>query len=300
MNREDRWLTIWLALSFLTAFILIGVNAIFFQFSGISYLPKQLILPIFLLLLLMAYNFYAGDHWPRISFAIHYGGFYALSMVALAVLATGVQFTPFPPIDPLLARWDAWLHFNAVDVVRWTNARPLLRSVLNLGYDSINIQLSIVPLVFLLFQDRRAIRVYTHATVYSSLIGFVFYYFFPSSGPASFYSSSVFSAMQRLTFAKFYNAHHFLPVNTILGGMVAFPSLHVAWAVMLAYASSANKWLAYPIGLLNALMIVSTVLLGWHYLVDVPAGIILALASLFLAEKTHCRLCRSGNNDDRK
>ena len=63
-------------------------------------------------------------------------------------------------------------------------------------------------------------------------------------------------------------------------------------AVMLAYACRSNKWLAYPIGLLNSLMIASTVLLGWHYLVDVPAGIALALASLYLAEKTHHRLCR--------
>jgi membrane-associated phospholipid phosphatase len=91
---------------------------------------------------------------------------------------------------------------------------------------------------------------------------------------------------------KFYQVHHFQAVTTMLGGMIAFPSFHVAWSVLLAYAALPWKK-AFPfVAFWNALVIVSTVLLGWHYLVDVPAGLALAIVALAAGELTHRRLLR--------
>jgi membrane-associated phospholipid phosphatase len=54
---------------------------------------------------------------------------------------------------------------------------------------------------------------------------------------------------------------------------VALPSLHVAMAVVLQLAvrpSPAHFWLLMPV---NGLLAASTVLLGYHYVLDLPAGV---------------------------
>jgi membrane-associated phospholipid phosphatase len=50
-------------------------------------------------------------------------------------------------------------------------------------------------------------------------------------------------------------------------GIVAFPSFHVVWAILLMLAMP-----SYPLVLLNLLVIVSTVTTGGHYLIDLVGG----------------------------
>ncbi len=76
----------------------------------------------------------------------------------------------------------------------------------------------------------------------------------------------------------------------MLGGMIAFPSFHVAWAVLTTYAALPVRRLFWAVAALNVLVVASTVLLGWHYLVDVPAGLLLGALSLYAGERTHARL----------
>jgi hypothetical protein len=290
LSREDRWLTGWLLLTLAVALLLVGVNAVGLHYTGILYYPRA----GFLLLCVALPVAYSGRYpafvSPGVLCALRNWAFYALALDAMGVLVTGVQFTPFPPIDFALRRWDHALGFNTVAVLRWTAARPALRSFLNSCYDSTDIQLTLALLIATMAQDRRRMRVYLYAMVYSSLIGCLFYYFFPSSGPATVYASPDFMGIQRFAAMKFYQVHHFQKVTTMLGGMIAFPSFHVAWSVLLSYAALPYRRAFYAIAALNVLAIVSTVLLGWHYLVDVPAGIALAVFSLVAAARTDDRL----------
>ena len=125
---------------------------------------------------------------------------------------------------------------------------------------------------------------------YSSIAGSLFYYFFPSSGPAGVFQSSDFLQVQRLTHLKYEQVHSFIPVTTLLGGLIAFPSFHVAWSVLATYAALPRRPLFLALCALNAVVIASTVLLGWHFLVDVPAGLLLAVSCLWAGEATHRRL----------
>mgnify|MGYP001594678625 CR=1 FL=1 len=290
LTREDRWLSGWLLAALLTAGAMLAVNAACFRYTGISYFPREAWWLAF-----VALDFAIFGHWvrtrsPYASFVSINLGLYALTVAVMGVLTTGIQLSPFPRIDPALARWDAGLGWDTVAVLRWVAERPRLRAFLNLCYNSTELQLVLAPFVAAYAHDKRRLRVYLYGIVYSSFIGSLFYYFFPSSGPAGVFQSPDFLSVQRLTHLKFEQVHNFQPVTTLLGGLIAFPSFHVAWSVLATYAAQPRKGIFLALVILNVLVISSTVLLGWHYLVDVPAGILLAVLCLWAGEVTHRRL----------
>jgi membrane-associated phospholipid phosphatase len=65
-----------------------------------------------------------------------------------------------------------------------------------------------------------------------------------------------------------------------LTGMIAFPSFHAAAAVLLAWGYRGFGLVGVPMVILNALMIVSAIPGGGHYLVDLIAGAIVAAAAI--------------------
>lgn len=70
---------------------------------------------------------------------------------------------------------------------------------------------------------------------------------------------------------------------SVMTGLVVFPSLHAADAVILAHGfARVGRW-GKPFVLLNLLMIVSAIVVGGHYLTDIVAGLGVAWAALRLA-----------------
>lgn len=294
LSREDRWLAAWLLAALLIAAALLAVNSLWFRYTGISYFPRECWWLAF-----VALDFAIFGHWvrprsPYASFVSVNLAFYALTAAVMGVLTTGIQYSPFPRIDPALAKWDAVLGWDTVAVLDWVARRPSLRAFLNLCYNSTELQLVLAPFIAAYAHDRRRLRVLIYGTVYSSIAGSLFYYFFPSSGPAGVFSSPDFLPVQRLTHLKYEQVHNFQPVTTLLGGLIAFPSFHVAWSVLATYAALPRKSIFLTLVVLNAVVIASTVLLGWHYLVDVPAGVLLALVCLWSGEITYRRLSPPG------
>jgi len=290
LAREDRWLTGWLLSALLAAAVLAGVNACFFRFTGISYFPREAWWLGFVALDLAIFGYWVRERAPYASFVSLNLAFYALAAAVMGVLTTSIQFTPFPRVDHALARWDAVLGWDTVAVLRWVAERPALRKFLALCYNTTELQLVLAPFVAVYAHDKRSLRVFIYGIVYSSFAGSLIYYFFPSSGPAGVFQSGDFMAVQRLTHLKYEQVHSFQPVTTLLGGLIAFPSFHVAWSVLATYAAKPRKSIFLIFFVLNVMVISSTVLLGWHYLVDVPAGILLAVVCLWAGEVTHRRL----------
>ena len=290
LTREDRWLTGCLVAALLTTAALFTTNSFRFHYTGISYFPREGWWLAFVALDFAIFGHWVKGKFPYASFVAVNLAFYALTAAVMGVLTTGIQYTPFPRIDPALARWDAALGWNTIEVLRWIAERPALRSFLNFCYNTTEMQLVVAPFVAAYAHDKRRLRVFIYGIVYSSIVGSLIYYFFPSSGPAGIFESQDFLAVQRLTHLKYEQVHNFQPVTTLLGGLIAFPSFHVAWSVLATYAALPRKNIFIGLAVLNVLVISSTVLLGWHYLVDVPAGILLAVVCLWAGEVTHRRL----------
>jgi membrane-associated phospholipid phosphatase len=115
-------------------------------------------------------------------------------------------------------------------------------------------------------------------------IGLAMFAAFPAVGPpiyvpASFKSewSGTFTAHLMTAMAGEYRQLQTGGQLNGFGYFVAFPSLHVAAAVILQRCMREAPWLYWTWAPVTALLILSTVVLGYHYLLDVPAGLIVGL-----------------------
>src|SRR5262249_9538447 len=70
-----------------------------------------------------------------------------------------------------------------------------------------------------------------------------------------------------------------------LQGVVSFPSFHTILGVMTIYALRDTRWLMVPVLLLNGTMIVATMPVGGHHLVDVLAGAGLTFGAILLVRR---------------
>jgi membrane-associated phospholipid phosphatase len=124
-------------------------------------------------------------------------------------------------------------------------------------------------------------------------IGLIIFLFYPTVGPFICYPESLsaeyqytltYKAMQ--TMAQGYQAVKQQATSfSDLGYFVSFPSLHVAVAIVLQYSirnSALHFWMFLPISLA---VIVSTVYLGFHYFIDIPAGALLAFTTIYAVRK---------------
>jgi membrane-associated phospholipid phosphatase len=76
-------------------------------------------------------------------------------------------------------------------------------------------------------------------------------------------------------------------------GLVTFPSFHTVLAIITAYSFRGIRFFAWPAAVLNAVVIVSTLPEGGHYLVDVIAGVVIAVIGILLVRWEQSRWRRA-------
>jgi hypothetical protein len=207
---------------------------------------------------------------------------------AMATAGTLLSYLAFragaPLADARLAAWDqALFGFYWPDWAAWVEARPGLRDTLNLAYTSMSMQIA-AALVLLPLAGMRA-----RADEFLVVMGLclavtvVVSAMLPAEGAGVFFRAE--------TYARYLEAQRALREGTLgvldlnnLQGIVTFPSYHTATGVALIYAARGTP-LAFLAWVLNGLMILSTPTEGWHYLVDVAAGVLVALGAIFVARR---------------
>src|SRR5262249_9213162 len=128
------------------------------------------------------------------------------------------------------------------------------------------------------------------AVCISATIGLVVFWLAPAIGPWSYYGQAAygsaapsgepaflahFSALREGRFTALTAGH----------GLVTIPSFHVVFAVLFARVFRQERFL-YPIVIvLNLGVIAVTFPVGWHYLADLPAGMILVAATIALIRR---------------
>ena len=219
----------------------------------------------------------------------------AISMVVLFSLqifqvglegATNVLLTPNTRIDAALANFDQLLGVNVTHLMAWTHQHHAFHSLLVRVYDSWILLAIVMPMIICVLSRRsHAHYRYIVSWLLTIFVGCAIYYIWPTSAPASVYHSPYFTLSQHHLVTAFNQVHHNLPMTVSINGLIAFPSFHVIDACLVTLLCLDFWWLLIPIAIWNGLQILSTMALGYHYLADVLAGIVIAVICHLIADR---------------
>ena len=143
--------------------------------------------------------------------------------------------------------------------------------------------LNVASIYFVSEPDERVRIGFTNSNTLMWLAGAWVYLLIPSLGPAYRFPNVwlPLSAMlgntqqlQRILMTNYQHVLHNQQVNILLG-IAAFPSLHVAFE-MLVTLWMRGRW-RLLFGLITLIIFLGSIITGWHYLIDSIAGIVLAV-----------------------
>jgi membrane-associated phospholipid phosphatase len=189
-----------------------------------------------------------------------------------------------PLHDHALAQVDHAFGFDASALVHWMAPHPWLRTFFSLSYEALfplMVLAAILPAVRYRF---RAVKELIVATGFATIAGAVLFRFVPAIGPWAVYGYAPSAAQLRcqdLLLTLRSGSIHVLNLNE--SGIVCFPSFHTLLAVVSCVSLWSIKPLRIPAVTLASSVVLSTLTTGWHYLVDVIGGLLLAILSIAMA-----------------
>ena len=185
---------------------------------------------------------------------------------------------------PLRDREMMWIDhhfgFDWLQMMQALDRRPLLLNVLDGAYATFTSQLIGTVLVLILAGRTRELDRFCLTFVCASVMAGVCSVFVPTLGPMSAAGSHADFAhlptLGRTTAEIVLNLRdgtlRAIDLDAI-NGIISFPSLHAAVSVIVPFSLRWNRALFWPIAMLDAVMLVSAVPSGNHYLVDVVGGV---------------------------
>jgi hypothetical protein len=186
----------------------------------------------------------------------------------------------FPLQDALFARADAILGFDwrTWSSIAW--AHPLFIKVLEVAYESNIYQPFILVLAFALWGPRGRNREFLVATVLAALTTVIIATVLPAFGPNRIYGiASGWDAILEALRAGSHKPLHYV-------GIVTFPSFHASMALILTASVRGNRYAVVAASIINGLMLIATVPIGYHYLVDIIAGCAIGLGAIYIAVRS--------------
>jgi len=220
---------------------------------------------------------FEGRRWPRTAFR--------LALIAGVAVPYGVLRDMLPVIHP--GEVDAGL--AAVDLALFGGhaavwferfATPFNSAWLAVSYVGYYLVAALFLVGMLLFCRRHNVFVEFGVMVLGVICtGIVLYTFFPAQGPYVYLADRFLAPLPEHTVVPFvHGVMRSGPLRDV------FPSMHTAVPVVLFLFSARNlRWAAVAAGLWVPHIVVSTMYLRYHYLIDVIAGVVLAAGWFVLA-----------------
>jgi hypothetical protein len=132
------------------------------------------------------------------------------------------------------------------------------------------------------------------ANIAVMVLGGVAYMIAPAYGPFIYRDNAFFmetqAAMRAVTNAFHSSGGTMFDAEKFEYALGAMPSLHIAHALIIAiYASAINRRLILPYALILFYIIIHASVTGFHYLIDIPAGIAITALAIIVTEKLHTK-----------
>jgi hypothetical protein len=206
-----------------------------------------------------------------------------------------------PLADAGLARADALLGVHVPTLVSWTASHPGLTSVLVAVYGSLLPQFVLPPLVLgCWYRDRAALWEYAWNFQFCLIVALFGLALFPAACAFTYYGFD--SLLNQTRFITQFEAARsgvmsVLPLNN-MEGMITFPSFHVAGGLLITWSFRRYPVWAVVLGLVNVVLIASTVLTGAHYVVDVIAAFVVFGCSVWVWRRAAAKWIEPATADE--
>ena len=231
-------------------------------------------------------------------------GLFQMTFVSLVGVMTcyAAATIDAPLIDAELLRFDRAIGYDWLAFARFVAGRPMLNWSLMVSYKSCFVQPALLAAALLLSGRQARYEMF----ILSMLLGLAFtaliFAAFPATTAWTYLGQEAMatSTLVELPVSNRTWIANLLEVRAGGGrliseplGIIAFPSFHCVMALLNVRAVWPVRSIRYPFMLLNGLMIASAPLIGGHYVTDLIAGAVVALAAAASGEKAHDWLCRS-------
>jgi len=237
---------------------------------------------------------------------------FMLGTVAQVIMVTAivgplsyvVAALDWPLQDQGLAALDRAMGFDARAVILFVNEYPTLAGALGFGYAMIKWPLLAIPIILAATRRFARLQQFVTSLTLALLITIVISIFVPAIGNYQVLGLTP-AEVPNVNVTAFLLGQHDIPAVRDgslrhlelfkLAGIVTFPSFHTASAVLYAWAFAPVRFFGPAAMVTNTLMIASTPVVGGHYLIDVVAGVALAVASIAAAHWLFARLARDAS-----
>jgi membrane-associated phospholipid phosphatase len=279
---------------------LIGIMCIIWiMSSGFSFTWPYHLWPVsYPIGILIASHYYGKRRAaPQIRMMCHAGIcstlFFVIYTAVITILSYLVASLNFPLYDRELAQWDAAIGFDWKAFLGWVNSHPLIGKILVWIYHSSVIQLVAIILLLSITIKTSRLQELCDLYVMTSVIAVVLSGLIPAAGAYAYHAPGPMLFNNLNPSAGLWHIEHYEGLRNgsyrlielgQMQGLVTFPSFHTCFAITLAWCFRDFRWL-FPITIaVCGAVLVSTLTEGGHYLVDVLAGIVIAIACIVLRQ----------------
>lgn len=218
----------------------------------------------------------------------------SVGMMIAAALFAGITANAglrlrYPLVDDALARADIMLGMATPAFVLAVAERPWLGDILGIAYVSI-FPLSFATVIWLGIRRQSALLWQFTLAFSAGIVGAAaISVFFPALGNIVHAGLDPLAGSRLPAGAGVYHlqaVYEYRDGTDVLlelrklEGVVTFPSFHMIMAVAVGYAFRTTRLVVWPIGLWCALVAISTVPIGGHYVIDLLGGVALWLVCL--------------------
>lgn len=218
---------------------------------------------------------------------------FTATLMTIGLLCGALAISDRPYADAMLNAWDkALFGIDWVAMVKWTNSNQSAALALNCAYVSLNWQP--VLLFLALFCTKKSDVAWRSLAALSIAVAICVAIFpvMPAVGGYAYFNI-VREEVPNVLVPVAWQAtalHDLLRSGAIqeigvdsMGGLITMPSFHASAAVILAWGFWHSSILRWPSLIVNFAMLLSTIPIGGHYIVDVLAGSAIAIFAIVCA-----------------
>lgn len=278
---------------FCVALVMAWSSAIGFHLPEFStVLPMYIVAGIFLLAGLFYAFVRVDDRVARAMLSITIMQVFISTSGVLSYLGATLKF---PMADPMFVAIDRAIGFDWIAMVHWAQDKPMMIEVLKFFYDKPFSVLPIFIMILLVFTNRgdrfeELVGFVVISTSLTLIIGSMipgisaFAYF---DIPAEI-SAKIGTSLDHTSGQAYFDIRNGIDNRIDLNNpraLIALPSYHTVVAVMLSLYVRHNRWLLAGMIPISAGVVISTPLIGGHYLIDTLGGIAIAFLAFWLVRK---------------